>query len=135
MHLAHQQTTRDWRQNRRTGFDLFASELVILEASAGDATAAEERLAIRRPLPLLDLTEAAIGIADALVGERAVPASAFRDALHIGVCAFNGIDYPLTWNFRHLANAALEDRIRPTRIACGYRPPVICTPQELSQER
>ena len=42
-----------------------------------------------------------------------------------------GIDYLLTWNLRHLANAALENRIRWTRIACGYRPPVICTPEEL----
>ena len=54
-----------------------------------------------------------------------------RDALHVGIAAANGIEYLLTWNFRHLANAFLEDKISEVCRSLGYRPSIICTPEEL----
>ncbi len=41
---ANQQITQDWWQSRRAGFDLYVSQLVVQEVSAGDATAAQQRL-------------------------------------------------------------------------------------------
>jgi hypothetical protein len=129
--LAHQQATRDWWDTRRDSFQLFISELVVTEASAGDPAAAAQRLVVLQSLKLLDITEKAIAVADALVSAKAIPSTELRDALHVGVCAANGVDYLLTWNFKHLANAVLKDRIRQTCEGCGYRAPVICTPEEL----
>jgi hypothetical protein len=40
---ARQQVTHEWWQTRRDKFDLYVSELVIEEASAGDSEAAERR--------------------------------------------------------------------------------------------
>ena len=128
---AQQQITREWWRDRRPGFELLTSQLVIEEASAGDATAAAERLAVLQTLRSLDVTDAALDIADALVRDAGIPAGALRDAIHVGICAANGVDYLLTWNFRHLANAFLKGKISEVCQALGYRPSVICTPEEL----
>ena len=41
---ANQQITQEWWQERRAVFDLYVSQMVVQEASAGDPTAAQERL-------------------------------------------------------------------------------------------
>src|SRR6266436_4393589 len=103
---AQQQTTREWWETRRDRFELLSSELVVIECSTGDPTAAAERLKVLNALPLLlAVTEAATKLADALLAAGAIPAVASRDALHVGICASSGVNYLLTWNFRHLANA------------------------------
>jgi hypothetical protein len=60
-----------------------------------------------------------------------VPASEPRDAFHIAIAAVNGLDYLLTWNCKHIANATLRGRIEKVCRGCGYEPPIICTPEEL----
>ena len=51
---ARQQITRDWCDTRRRDFDLFISQLVIDEASAGDPEAAARRLEVLEGIPLLE---------------------------------------------------------------------------------
>jgi hypothetical protein len=70
-------------------------------------------------------------LAEALVIEKAIPKVAARDALHVGICAVNGLDYLMTWNFKHLANAAQRDKIEEVCRNCGFSPAIICTPEEL----
>src|SRR5438067_8850520 len=84
--LAQQQITHDWWNTQRQRFDLYSSELVTIEAAAGDASAAAERMKVLRTLPLLPLTDVASRIADALVAARAIPENASRDGAHVGIC-------------------------------------------------
>jgi predicted nucleic acid-binding protein len=70
-------------------------------------------------------------LAARLLLETALPAKANADALHIAVAAANGIDYLLTWNCTHLANAFMIPRVEKICRAAGFEPPYICTPQEL----
>jgi hypothetical protein len=129
---AQQQTTREWWDTRRDRFELLSSELVVIECSAGDPAAAEERLKVLNALPLLlAVTEAATKLADALLAAGAIPAVASRDALHVGICASSGVNYLLTWNFRHLANAQMQDKIREVCESRGYAAPTICAPDAL----
>jgi hypothetical protein len=44
------------------------------------------------------------------------------------------MDYLLTWNCTHIANAALRSQIEAVCRSRGYEPPVICTPEELLEE-
>src|SRR5258707_14327528 len=88
--IGHQQTTRDWWTNERKRFELVSSQLVLIECSAGDPTAAADRLALLKGLPLLDVAEAAVELANALVAEGAIPSIASRGALHVCICATNG---------------------------------------------
>lgn len=56
-----------------------------------------------------------------------------RGTYHIAVAAVNGMDYLLTWNCTHIANAALRPRIEEVCFQQGFEPPIICTPQELME--
>ncbi|TVR59271.1 MAG: DNA-binding protein, partial [Candidatus Competibacteraceae bacterium] len=49
----------------------------------------------------------------------------------IAIAAVHGADYLLTWNCKHIANARQRPIIEAICEASGYRPPVICTPEEL----
>jgi len=130
--VAHQQITRDW-WSRRDRFDLFVSEAVLREAGAGDPTAAADRLAALSGIPILVVTPAAGNLAKRLIYGQALPAVAAADALHIAVAAASGIDFLLTWNCRHIANAVTRFKIERSCRLAGLAPSIICTPEELSE--
>lgn len=130
---AHQRLTRDWWDACPGKFELVASELVVHEAGAGDPDAARERLAILDPLTLVETTEDALVLARQLVDSRAVPREAPEDALHIAIAVTNGIEYLLTSNYRHIANATMRAQIEDLCRRAGYEPPIICTPEELME--
>jgi hypothetical protein len=71
------------------------------------------------------------GLTKAIVEAGAIPKQAVRDAAHIAVAAINDVDYLLTWNCRHLANAQIIRGVSAVCAAHGYCMPVICTPEEL----
>lgn len=128
---AHQQATYDWWISRREEFECYVSQVVIDEAAAGDADAAKRRMAEIEPLAVLEVTDEAERLATAILASGAVPARAVRDAAHIAVAAVNGVDYLLTWNCRHLANAQFIRKVSVVCNAQGYDMPLICTPEEL----
>jgi predicted nucleic acid-binding protein len=127
----HQQTTRDGWYTHRAQFDVVASQLVVQEASAGDPQAAQQRLAVLAELELLAVSAEAMALAQALVNGGPLPSQAAEDALHIAIAVTNGIDYLVTWNCRHLANASMRKDIDRLCRLRGYEPVVICTPEEL----
>jgi predicted nucleic acid-binding protein len=128
---AHQQLTSDWWDNQSHNYDLFISQVVLDEARAGDKEEAAKRLAALQDLPLLELNAEAIRLAENLVQSNAVPKKAAQDALHIAIACVNGVDYLLTWNCKHIANAKMRGKIDKVCRDAGYVPPVICTPEEL----
>jgi hypothetical protein len=128
---AHQQLTVMWWEQQRAHYELFTSQVVLAEARAGDSDAAQRRVAVLERLPLLDVADAAITLAAALVSGQVLPAQAAQDALPIAVACVHGMEYLLTWNCTHLANARLRSRIEQSCRDAGYVPPVICTPEEL----
>jgi hypothetical protein len=80
---------------------------------------------------LLQITPEVEPLAAQLLAAGALPAKARVDTLHVAVATVNGMEYLLTWNCRHLANAALWRKIEQTCSAVGYEPPTICAPYEL----
>jgi len=132
--LANQETTTEWWENRRTHFDLFISEFVLAEAALGDPAAARKRLGILRGISVLDSTDAVRALGSALIAQGPISPRAAIDALHIAIAAVNGMEYLLTWNCSHIANAVMRPRIEEVCRTEGYEPPVICTPLELMEE-
>ncbi len=132
--VAHQQITRDWWDIRRGDFDLFVSQLVWQEATSGDEQAIHRRQTWLQELPLLQINQTAIDLAKSLISDGALPEKAAVDALHIAIAAVNGMDYLLTWNLKHLANAIMRNVITSVCRAHDYEPPVICTPEELLED-
>jgi predicted nucleic acid-binding protein len=130
---AHQQVTRDWWETRDR-FDLYTSQFALDEAAAGDEIAAASRLAVLEELRLLEVTEEAVFLAERLLSGGGVPPKARLDALHVAMAAAHGMDYLLTWNCKHIANASLRGQIEEACRASGMEPPIICTPLELVRE-
>jgi hypothetical protein len=130
---ANQQMTHDWWHDHRGQFALYVSQFVIEEASAGDPEAAKRRLTVLEELPPLDVTDAVQQLAQELLAHVPLPANAQVDALHIAVATVHGMDYLVTWNCTHIANATLRHRIEAICRAAGYEPPTICTPQEFME--
>ena len=131
---ARQQITREWFDLRAPAYEMFVSQLVAVEASGGDEEAARERAAFMQGMARLRITGAAGELAARLVESGAVPRVAAEDALHIAVAAVHGVDYLLTWNCKHIANATMRQAIERACRAAGYEPPIICTPEELMND-
>lgn len=127
----HQKTTRNWWRLRRNRFQIYCSQFVFDEAEQGDPIAARRRLKILRNFPLLAATEAVQDLARRLIRSGGIPREADRDALHIAVAAVHEMDYLLTWNQRHIANAQNRNNLSATCAAEGFELPIICTPEEL----
>jgi len=75
-----------------------------------------------------------LSLSEALIEQIPFPPRAAADALHIAIAVVSGMDYLLTWNCTHIANAALRSAIESICRSRGYDVPIICTPEELLQE-
>ena len=106
---------------------------MINEARAGDTDAAQDRLAALEFVTLLDATSEAAELAQHLIESGAFPKTAAEDAAHIAIAVTNGVEYLVTWNCRHIANATKRSQIERVCRNAGYEPPIICTPDELME--
>ncbi|MEI6451693.1 MAG: type II toxin-antitoxin system VapC family toxin [Actinomycetes bacterium] len=132
--MANQNVTIEWWETQRLNFDLLISEFVVAEASIGDPDAVKRRLAAIADIMELQATEEVRVLGQQLIRCNALPENAEVDAYHVAIATVNGIDYLLTWNCAHIANAHTRPRIEAACRALGYEPPIICTPQELTEE-
>lgn len=128
---AHEHATHDWWENHRPAFDLLASQLVLQEASRGDPDAAKRRLDALQEIKLLPIPEEAIDLAQQVTQAAILTRDDFEDALHISIATVYGIDYLLTWNFKHMANMTIQRRIAALTRSLGFEMSAICTPLEL----
>ncbi len=71
-------------------------------------------------------------LADLLLARHLLPSKAAADAQHVALAATAGVDYLLTWNCKHIANADLLPALYETLRAEGFPPPLIVTPEEFS---
>jgi len=131
---AHQRVTSDWWTYQRNKYDCYVSEIVVDEASAGDENEIRKRLIVLDSLELLDLTIEVSNLTNAIIKSEIIPRKAVRDAAHIAVATVHEIDYLLTWNCKHIANAQILRKIEKVCIESGYQMPVICTPEGLMED-
>jgi predicted nucleic acid-binding protein len=130
---AEQEVTRAWWASRDR-FDVYVSDLVVKEVAAGDPDAAVQRIQSLAGITVLELTAEAQRLGTELVKRAALPAKAAIDALHIAIAAVHGIEYLLTWNCKHIANATMRSKIELVCRTLRCEPPIICTPMELLEE-
>ena len=129
---AHQQVTQDW-WNQSGTFELCISNYVVAEISSGDVALARSRIERTSGATMLKTSIDVEQLADRLIDEKCVPSKARLDSLHIAVCAIHSIEYLLTWNCKHIANAQTMRLIENCCAAAGYQCPRLCTPLELME--
>jgi hypothetical protein len=113
---------------------LFVSEVVLAEAARGDAVAAARRIEAAGGMETLAVTPEAQLLASALLNAAALPRNAAIDAVHVALAAAHGMNFLLTWNCTRIANAVIRPRIEAVCEKQGFRPPVICTSEELVEQ-
>ena len=127
---AIQHQAREWWSTERHNYELVTSQLVIDEASAGDPTAAEDRLKLLDGLATVPISEPVRALAREIVSTSLMPANAAADALHVAAAAVAGVQYLLTLNCKHIANARELPRIYRLLDDRGFGQLLICTPAE-----
>ncbi len=131
---ARQAITETWWRERRVEYELYISTLVMQEIERGDVEASKKRLNAVRDIPLLATSPEAQNLAEHLVVEGAIPVNHEEDALHIGIAAAAGVDFLLTWNFKHINNAHTKVAITTVVESYGFVCPILCSPEELGVE-
>jgi len=120
---ARQEITHEMWPILQANFDVYISALVLQEASRGDKEASGKRLNVVSGIPVLELTDQTLALANSLISFGAIPVTAKEDALHIAVASLHGVEFLLTWNFSHINNAFKKSKIVKTIEAQGLIPP------------
>ena len=126
--LQHQ--AREWWAVERSKFRLVTSQLTIVESSDGDPAAANERLKMLDGLPLVTLGPDVDSLANLILSNHLMPQKASADAVHVAAAAIAGVNYLLTQNCKHIANAHELSRVYRLLEEQGYGQLLICTPAE-----
>ncbi|MDI6402015.1 type II toxin-antitoxin system VapC family toxin [Balneolaceae bacterium ANBcel3] len=126
-----QQITLHWWEVQKSNFQLFVSEPIWDESELGDPQAVEKRLSVLRKIAQLEVTPEALEFAKFLVANTPFPDNAKVDALHISIATVQHMDYILTWNFKHIANASIRSKLEVLAQSRSINLPIICTPEEL----
>jgi predicted nucleic acid-binding protein len=130
---ANIKVTQDWWDEYHDLLVLYTSEIVEDEAAKGDEAIAARRLKLLQSLIFLDLTEEAIELAQEFLQQSNLPSKAANDTLHMALATVYGLDYLLTWNCKHMANAQVQRKLSQISVELGYKLPFICTPYEFME--
>lgn len=129
------ETSNAWLATQFELHKVHISPEVVDELSDPAFAARDAALRMVEHLPLLQITDQVIGVAEVFVRENLMLApAAAGDAVHVAVCTVHAIEYLLSWNVRHLAN---PNKIRHLQVICrrlGLIPPSIMTPETLWED-
>lgn len=125
-----QDQARRWMDEQAPRYELVTSQIVLAEAQRGDPDAATRRLAMLASIPILEENQDTDRVADELVSHSLIPEAARLDALHVATAALAGVQYLLTQNCRHIANAHILPGVYRLLDELGLSGMLIATPAE-----
>jgi hypothetical protein len=128
---ARQAWTSQWWEVAPQHWTIKVSELVLDEASKGDATAAKRRLDVIAGIEVLRVTKDAHELAQKIIKLGALPSSEIEDALHIATASLNEARYLLTWNFSHLAGPDAKLKLQDVLRKAKAHLTLLTTPEEM----
>ncbi len=129
--LSRQIITKDWWNIERKKYELFVSPIVIEEIANGDKHYAVKRQNEIKNLKVLREDENIDIIAEFYMKQFNFPEKIVRDIYHVSYSVYYEMDYLLSWNCSHLANAHFKKQLLKLNNQKGYKTPEICTPEEL----
>ncbi len=125
-----QDQAKRWMNEQRSKYNVLTSRLVLDEAALGDPDAAQRRLSMLADIPILDPNPDVETVAEQLVSHSLIPESARLDASHVATAALAGVQFLLTQNCRHIANASVLPRVYRLLDELGLPGLLIYTPAE-----
>lgn len=128
---AKQDITWQWWSTSRSAFDIYISEIVLQEAGMGDSERVARRLEMLKEFSLLPITTQVLELGERYLKHLGLAENARVDLLHLACAVVHNLDYLMTWNLTHLANAIVRRRLQHLNTQWGLPIPVIATPEEL----
>jgi predicted nucleic acid-binding protein len=126
--------TKNWWSEMADNYDLFISDAVFQELNRGNYPRKKEIIEFISAIPLLQPSNDIEQIVDFYIANYVMPKSLVGDALHLAYASFYDVQYLLTWNCNHLANANKRKHIQVINGRLGLSTPQIITPLELFNE-
>lgn len=123
--------TRQWWDQERPGYECFISAVVLDELLAGEYPTQKACVDLVKGMPVLEISGDVVEIADVYQMRGLMPRSPVRDALHLAIASLYRMDYLLTWNCRHLANANKVRHLELVNQRLGLPVPLLVTPAML----
>jgi hypothetical protein len=129
-----QEQAKRWMEIHRPLYHVVTSGFVLDEAAKGDVTAAQARLALLADIPVIPADPRVDEIVNEIMTRSLLPRKARLDAAHVASAALAGVQYLLTHNCRHIANATVLPRVYRLLNDLGLAGLLICTPAEFLGE-
>jgi hypothetical protein len=129
--LYWREVSNEWWTLEAKRHELVISGEVIAELSAPSFPQREQALVMLRGLPILDISDEVLGLAEVFIREKVMPGPVAGDALHLAVATWHAADYLLTWNVQHMANPNKRIHLAAVCLRLGLIPPEIVTPDLL----
>jgi len=131
---AFTEISRKWWSEMSCNYDLYISDAVLQELSNGNYPRKAEIIRLVSTIPLLPSVSDLEQVVEFYISNYVMPRSFVGDALHLAYASYFDIQYLLTWNCNHLANANKRKHIRVINARLGLSTPEIVTPLELFKE-
>jgi len=126
--------TKKWWSDERQHFNLWISEETIAELSTGNYPNKTQILDLVSEIPVLPTDKSLVDIVKTYIGNYLMPQTLTGDAVHLAYASYYKMDFLLTWNCNHLANANKKQHIRIINNRMNLFTPEIATPLELFTE-
>ena len=123
--------TRQWWDHEKQSYECFISAVVVDELAAGSYPNQSRCLDLVKNVPLLAVTPEVIDLAETYQTTSFMPKAPVRDALHVAIASHYRIEFVLTWNCRHIANAHKAKRLETLNVRLGLPVPRLVTPHFL----
>ncbi|MFN0131635.1 MAG: type II toxin-antitoxin system VapC family toxin [Phycisphaerales bacterium] len=126
--VAWREATRHWWDHCAFKFDLVTSDFVIAELRRAPQDRAAPALAMLRGVRVLPERPSVRDTAAYYIEQGLMPAGADGDTAHLAMASVHAIDFLLTWNCKHLANANKVPHLRALNARLGLAVPTLTTP-------
>ena len=127
--------TREWWDNQRDNYDLFLSIETLAELNEGNYPYKEDSIRLAETIEVLPRIKDIVRIAEIYIDNLVMPKDIEGDAIHLAYASIYKMDFLLTWNCQHLANARKKPHIRQLNTKLKLFIPEIITPLELFEEK
>jgi hypothetical protein len=114
-----------------TEYECFISPVVLEELDAGEHPNRDRCLKLVEEIGLLEVTGDVLEVARAYQAAGLMPKQPAADAIHLALASWYRMDYLLTWNCRHLANANKVRHLEVVNLRLRIGLPMLLTPHQL----
>lgn len=132
--VAMRNWTREWWDFYASRYHCFTSDAVLNELESGEHPNKSEKIELLSVIEFLPISHTIHEIVDYYIANYLMTKNQLGDALHLAIASFHKMDFLLTWNCTHLANANKRLHIRRLNERLRIFTPELVTPYELMEE-